>query len=166
MLSFTPAMRRGCVLPVKPNLRQVFAESAELLAAIHAECFPRYWNSSEFTDFFSVPGTQAVLAEVAGGKPAGMLVYRLQFEQADILTLAVLPAFRGQGVATQLLAHGLEAVQRYGAQKMFLEVEDGNAAALALYEKAGFSHLSRRKLYYRQKDGSFTDALVMTKKLA
>ncbi len=44
---------------------------------------------------------------------------------------------------------------------MFLDVEDGNATAIQLYEQYGFTQIKRRKQYYRQKDGTFTDALVM-----
>lgn len=156
---------RGCVSPAnRPSFRSVGAGEAELLAAIHAECFPNYWDREAFTDFFSVKGTFALLAEL-GQELVGMVVVRPQHEQADILTLAVRPAWRRGGVARQMLAQALEKAREFGAQELFLEVEEGNQAAIGLYENAGFSHAGRRKLYYRQRDGTYTDALVMRRKL-
>lgn len=95
-----------------------------------------------------------------------MMVYRVQQEQAEIITLAVLPSHRRQGIARELLKKTIENCRAAGASELFLDVEDGNLAAMQLYETHGFSFIRRRKLYYRQKDGSFTDALVMAKKLA
>lgn len=99
-------------------------------------------------------------------EPAGMMVYRVQFDQADIITLAVKPAFRRKGMACALVENALAHMTQLGAKTIFLDVEDGNQPAISLYESLGFSHERRRKLYYRQKDGTYTDALVMKKKIA
>lgn len=144
--------------------RRVGEEAAELLTRIHEECFPKYWNREAFTNFFEVKNTFAVVAQSAD-EPAGMMVYRVVAEQADIITLAVRPAFRRARLAAKMLADSLAHSHEIGAKKMFLEVEAGNDAAIKLYENAGFIHLNRRKLYYQQLDGSLTDALVMSKKL-
>ncbi len=146
------------------TIRQVTETEADTLTKIHEECFPRYWNRQAFTDFFAVKDTFALLVEEAG-KAIAMMVYRVTFDQADVLTLAVLPAFRRRGIAKMLVGKTLESCKELGAKKLFLEVEDGNIAALKLYENAGFKNISRRKLYYQQLDGSLTDALVMAKKL-
>lgn len=132
-----------------------------MLADIHGECFPHYWNIDAFNDFFGIDNTFALVTPCGNG----MVVYRLQYEQAEIITLAVRPSARRKGLAKRLLALAIANIKAAGAHKMFLEVEDGNIAALQLYEGAGFTHVSRRKLYYRQKDGNFTDALVMQRKL-
>ena len=139
--------------------------SAELLAKIHEECFPTYWDQSAFNDFFAVAGTFALLGQL-GGEPAGMIVWRLAGEQGDILTLAVRATHRRRGLAKLLLAQALAHAGAHGAETLFLDVEDGNLAAIRLYEQAGFIYQRHRKLYYRQKDGTYTDALVMTKCLA
>ena len=96
----------------------------------------------------------------------GMIVIRVQHEQADIITLAVRPEFRKRGVARALVEQALCDMKAQGATEIFLDVEDGNLAAIALYEALGFTRQRRRKLYYRQKDGTYTDALVMAKKIA
>lgn len=143
-------------------------KDADLLAKIHEECFPTYWDNKAFTDFFTVSGTHAVLAMDTSppNLAIGMMVWRIQHEQADILTLAVRPGYRRQGFARQMLEHALTHMQNSGVQAIFLDVEQDNAPAIRLYEAYGFSYVRRRRLYYRQKDGTHTDALVMTKKLS
>ncbi len=146
------------------TVRQVAEPQADILTKIHAECFPRYWNRQVFTDFFSVKDTLAILVEEEN-QPIAMMVYRVTFEQADVLTVAVLPVWRRRGIARKLVEGMIEKCQQLGVKKIFLEVEVGNDSAIKLYENMGFTHISRRKLYYQQLDGSLTDALVMKKKL-
>ncbi len=146
------------------TLRKASKSDAGLLAAIHKECFPTYWNNEEFSDFFAVANTYAWLA--LSPEPAGMIVCRAQHEQADIITLAVLPAWRRQGIARLLLEKAMAHLASLGAERLFLDVKDGNSAAVSLYEAYGFSHVRRRRLYYRSRAGDYTDALVMSKKLS
>jgi ribosomal-protein-alanine N-acetyltransferase len=144
-------------------IRTATPDDLDILTAIHAGNFPAYWNTSTFSDFFSVQGTHAFIAERPN--PVGIIVFRVQHEQADLITLAVDKEWRRLGIARRLLELAMEQAALLGAQEMFLDVEDGNVAALRLYEGYGYTHIRRRKLYYRQKDGSFTDALVMRRKL-
>lgn len=171
-------MRRRCILsrPVssvstasKPHtltLRPVGREASAVLTQIHAEAFSNYWNIEDFNDFFSISGTLAWLAQDGDGQALGMAVLRVQHEQADIITVAVRMPFRRLGVGRALMAQAVDKAKECGCVRLFLDVEAGNQAAISLYESMGFLHLSRRKLYYRQKDGSYTDALVMACKLA
>jgi [ribosomal protein S18]-alanine N-acetyltransferase len=148
----------------KPELRAATESDAELLADIHRQCFPNYWDIDAFNNFFAVENTFALLAE--NRAPAGMTVYRVQYEQADIITLAVCPNARRQGIARLLLKEALSHMAGLGVKQLFLDVEAGNLPALSLYEGHGFTHIKRRRNYYRQKDGTFTDALVMSYKFA
>jgi N-acetylglutamate synthase len=45
---------------------------------------------------------------------------------------------RGQGLAAQVLAALANALAQQGCERIFLQVEEGNASALALYQRAGF----------------------------
>ena len=142
-------------------IRSVSTEAADMLAEIHRESFPMYWDVSAFNDFFSVAGTKALMI----GDEA-MIVYRLSGEQADIITLAVRPHSRRRGHGRALVQAALDKLGQSGAEQVFLDVEDGNLPAIKLYEALDFAYVRRRKLYYRQKDGSYTDALVMMHKIA
>ncbi|MBA3594436.1 MAG: GNAT family N-acetyltransferase [Polaromonas sp.] len=48
------------------------------------------------------------------------------------------PAWRGRGLAGRILAALAEAAPARGMARCFLQVEDGNASAQALYRRAGF----------------------------
>ncbi len=65
-----------------------------------------------------------------------------------MLTLSVLPASRRQGLARALLGSLVQELRRAGAQRLFLEVEDGNEAALGLYRSFGAEAVGRRPGYY------------------
>lgn len=150
------------------TFRFVSEAEAGVLTEIHENCFPRYWDRQAFTDFFSVRDTFACLVEYGDDfvkQSAGMMVYRVAFEQADVLTIAVRREFRKKGIARKLLDSAMLHCVQMGVKKLFLEVEVGNEPAIKLYESGGFKHVGRRKLYYKQIDGSLTDALVMEKRL-
>ncbi|MET0429646.1 MAG: ribosomal-protein-alanine acetyltransferase, partial [Microvirga sp.] len=49
-----------------------------------------------------------------------------------------------------------------GARIVFLEVEEGNAPALALYRRLGFREVGRREGYYARPDGTRAAALTMS----
>jgi len=57
---------------------------------------------------------------------------------ASIHGMRTVPARRGQGLAARILGGLADTAARRGLQRVFLQVEEGNAAALALYARAGF----------------------------
>ena len=79
--------------------------------------------------------------------------------EADVLTVAVLPDFTRQGIASQFMKELEKWSISKQAPAMMLEVGVNNASAIALYEKLGYQKISTRKNYY----GQGLDALVMRK---
>ena len=61
----------------------------------------------------------------------------------------------------QLQAHISGVVLGLENPVLFLEVEEGNAPARALYVKRGFVEVGRRNAYYKKADGSAASAIVM-----
>ena len=101
--------------------------------------------------------SRAWVAEV-DGKIAAMLVLWFIIDEAHIATIAVHPDFRRQGIGEQILLHALRAARNEGAQRAFLEVRAGNAAAQAMYRKYGFEVAGVRPGYYKDNN---EDALLM-----
>jgi len=86
----------------------------------------------------------------SAGKLVAFLVVRKVSEEVEILNLAVTPAApRRVGVGSRLVRHGLAEAKRDGARRAYLEVRESNRAAVAFYERLGFSCAGRRKQYYR-----------------
>lgn len=79
---------------------------------------------------------------------------------ADVQTLAVDPAHRGQGIARELLTRLLATADHGRCTEVLLEVSASNIAAIALYESQGFEVIARRTSYY----GPGLDALIMRRR--
>lgn len=93
---------------------------------------------------------------------AGYIVARIGADELHINNVAVRERYRRQGIGVTLLGRILEEGRSRGVNVAFLELRAGNAAALSLYEKCGFSMTARRKNYYSD---PVEDALVMTIRL-
>lgn len=136
------------------------AADAEIMAALHAACFPRGWSAEELASLRDGPGA-AGHAAWADGALAGFILGRLAADEAEVLTLAVAPLARRRGLGAALLAALESACREAGARRMFLEVAETNAPARALYRRAGYARVGRRPSYYD--DG--TSALTLAKDL-
>jgi ribosomal-protein-alanine N-acetyltransferase len=101
----------------------------------------------------------------AGGPSAGFLLGRVVLDEAELLTIAVHPDVQGQGIGGALVAGFLAQAAARGARRAFLEVAEDNAAARALYARAGFVAVGRRRGYFRAPDGRRIDAVVMARDL-
>ena len=71
---------------------------------------------------------------------------RIRPYEYEIHTIGVDPAYQGHGIGRQLLDRLFEFAD---GGTIFLEVRTDNAAAIALYESAGFTRVGIRKRYYR-----------------
>lgn len=125
------------------------------LAALHAEAFTAPWSEAEFADLLQQAGVFAV------EEADGFILIRGVLDEAEILTLAVRPSARRIGLGGRLVGQGAVRAAQAGAVRLFLEVAEDNVAARALYERAGFAQIGRRKAYYAAPDGGRTDALVL-----
>lgn len=134
----------------------------ETMAALHARAMttPRPWSGDEFRALLAFPGTFTV------GDGTGFALGRVVLDEAELLTLAVDPGLRRQGLGRACLA-GFEArAHALGAALAHLEVAESNAAAVALYTASGWTEAGRRRGYYRTREGGSDDALVYRKILA
>ncbi|WP_417486851.1 GNAT family N-acetyltransferase [Maricaulis sp.] len=136
----------------------VWASSAEPLAALHARCFDAGWSAREIGSLLNLPGCIGLACRV-DGKYAALALFRQALDEAELLTLATDPAYRRRGLADILLTAGETRLFDQGVARIFLEVSQNNPGAAALYQRAGYAEVARRKGYYR--DGS--DARVLEK---
>ena len=111
------------------------------LAALHGACFtaPRPWSAAEFRDLLGQTGVFLV------ARPEGFALGRVVLDEAELLTLAVAPEARRQGIGAALLAEFCETAKTAGAARAFLEVAEGNAGALALYRREAWHEIGRRR---------------------
>ncbi len=145
------------------TLRPAAVHDAQALAELHARCFPAPWDAGEISDLLVGPGGFGLVIEA--GSVAGFILCRALVGEAEVLTLAVEPELRGQGLGQALLLAALGVAENAGAEAMFLEVAADNGRAIALYEGAGFHQVGLRRGYYANHGGGAVDALVYRRPL-
>ena len=131
----------------------------EIAATLHgAAGFHEVWSAAAFNGLLAAgaEGLLAALDEV----PAGLILWRVAADEAEILTICTMPAERRQGVGRRLIEAAKATLTAAGAGRLFLEVATDNAAAIALYRAFGFAEAGRRRGYYMRPEGPI-DALVM-----
>lgn len=145
---------------MRPNLCPLDSAMAEVAAALHeASGFHESWNAHAFADLLAMPGTAGMLA-LAGDEPAGLVLWRVAADEAEILTICTLPDRRRDGVARYLLEAAIGAMGTAGARRLLLEVAIDNRAAIALYRTFRLVELGRRRRYYQGPQGA-VDALIL-----
>ena len=143
--------------------RQPTALDLPVLTSLERTLFPDYpWSQAQFKEEIAGIGTsREFLLALNDGSVigyAGIMVVAAGVP-ADLLTIAVLPDFRGQGIAQSMLAALESWAQEKGATEVILEVDTKNEGAIRLYEFAGYEKISIRANYY----ALGVDALVMRK---
>ena len=141
------------------------ARDAEDLARIHAQGFYRGWPRQEFLSFLTEPDTPVYVACDAKRKIAGFALIRIAADEAELLTIAVDPKWRGKKIGQALLRAVFDDLLMSPAKRMFLEVSEENVAAIKLYRGQGFATIAQRVGYYPKPDGTAATALVMARDL-
>jgi len=146
------------------SIRPMKSEDLPQVQTIDRLSFSMPWPGSAYEyELYENPLSLLWIAEAhppeGEDKVVGMIVVWLIVDEAHIATIAVLPEYRGQGIARCLLVTALQEVIRRGLRIATLEVRSGNIAAQNLYHRFGFSSVGLRPRYYRDNN---EDALIMT----
>jgi [ribosomal protein S18]-alanine N-acetyltransferase len=148
------------------SIRTVDPLDLPRLAEVHAASFAEAWDVGAMASLLASPGAQGLLAlRPASGEILGFVLLRSIAGEAEILTIAVKPEARRQGIGGRLLGAAIACAVETGALRLLLEVAANNEPAQALYLGAGFAEVAQRCNYYRGRGGTIT-ALVLSKDIA
>lgn len=139
----------------------------EIVAALHAASFKEAWGVPAIAELMAMPGAIGlIVAEPSpmGPEPIGFLLARTTAEECEIVSIGVLPAHRGRGLARLLMERATQLATAGGADRIFLEVAEDNWSARRLYAALGFAPVGRRRNYYRRGQ-SWVAALTMRRLL-
>ena len=140
-------------------IRKMTLDDLEQVIAIDQVSFSLPWPPRSFQfELTDNPASRSWVAEV-DVRVAAMLVAWLIVDEIHIATIATHPDFRGQGIGEKLLSFTLQSAKDEGAVTSFLEVREGNSAALMMYHKFGYVESGRREGYYKDNG---EDAILMT----
>ena len=131
---------------------------AEVLAALHAQCFEKKWDKNAFQSLLTLPTTVGLVNENA------FILCSVCGDEAEVLTIGVAPIARKKGIACSILNEMQILLKHDGVSSLFLEVNEKNVAARSLYTKNGFVQIGIRKGYYEENNQKF-DALLLKKQI-
>ena len=129
------------------------------MAALHhrASAGTRAWSADEYTQLSAA--NHALLLTANHGFVLGQLIG----DEAEIFMIIVDPAHQRRRLGLAYLTQFEARVRSASGASCFLEVAASNLAAQALYNKAGYQQISKRKNYYKSSQTQPEDALVLLK---
>ena len=116
-------------------------------ARMERECFGETITAEAFCRFADAPANHYFCAVGANETLLGYGGISLVADEAEIITVAVSPAHRRQGIARALMEHMLRLAEDALAS-VYLEVRASNTPAIELYRSLGFAGTGVRKNYY------------------
>lgn len=141
----------------KIMIRPMTQADAPGAAIIESICFTDGWSLRVYEETLRLPYAYYYAAE-RDGEIIGTIGLSILGGDGEITNVAVLPAYRKQGIASDLLQTVLDQGHTLGTTDYTLEVRAGNTAAIALYERYGFVTEGIRKQFY---SNPIEDALIM-----
>jgi [ribosomal protein S18]-alanine N-acetyltransferase len=155
---------------VSMQLRDMTAADLDAVLSIEQDVHAHPWTRGNFSDALE-SGYVCRVYEVAG-KMHGFVVLMAAVDEMHLLDISIAAAQQRQGLGRSLLDAAKQLARGMNMQRMLLEVRPSNSAAIALYARAGFAEIGRRRGYYpaapgvtREAGNAREDAIVMECKL-
>ena len=128
-------------------ITEMTAGSIDGIAEIEKVCFSSPWTREGIAQELSNPYSHFLTA-VTDTVIAGYIGVQEICGEAYITNVAVLPSYRGNGIAKALLNGAISGAKSRNCEFITLEVRESNAPAIALYESLGFETVGKRKNFY------------------
>ena len=142
-------------------IRQMQIGDVPAIAELERICFSDPWSENSIASELNNPLSYWLVAEVKG-RIAGYVGSQAVLDAADMMTFAVDPNYRQQGIGRALINALVKYLQQNNVIALLLEVRASNMPAISLYEKMGFTQVGRRPKYYHNPR---EDALILRKEL-
>lgn len=140
-------------------LRRMRLDDLPAVMAIDRAAFPTPWCEAHFRNEIDDDARRSypLVAEQRGKPPriGGFMIIWHVVTEMHLLSIAVHPHLRGQGIGSAMLKTLVAFSREHGAKEIQLEVRVSNVRAQALYERLGFRQVAVRRKYYgdTQEDG-------------
>lgn len=142
------------------KIKRMTPEDVEQVMLIEEVSYPKHhWSKDAFyNELANKLAHYYCVIESKTNTIIGYIGFWQIFEEAHITTLAIHPDYRNKQIAHILLITLFDDCYKEMIKYVTLEVRESNIAAIALYEKFGFTSIGQRKNYY-QDNGE--NALIM-----
>jgi ribosomal-protein-alanine N-acetyltransferase len=131
------------------------------LVRLEGSAFSDPWSLAMLEEALAARGAVTLVAETGEGV-IGSVMGRNGADEGEILTIAIDPASRRQGLGRRLLLAALDQMSAGGARTVWLEVRTSNVAARMMYLGSGFVAAGVRRGYYRRPT---EDALILKREI-
>lgn len=129
--------------------REMTLPDVEQVYQIELSCFTQPWSIESLIGELTRNNDVAyyVVAE-CDGRIVGYAGVWIMFDEAHMTNIAVVPEYRRQGIARNIILNMMNEALRRGATQMTLEVREFNYKAQNLYASLDFTKAGVRKRYY------------------
>ena len=135
------------------------AEDVSQVAQLEALCFSHPWSERSVASELTNPLSLWLVA-AEDDLVVGYVGSQSVLGEADMMNVAVHPAYRNRGIARKLIMDLIAALKGNAVHCLTLEVRASNEAAIHLYDSLGFLQVGRRPNYYAAPK---EDALILKK---
>jgi len=152
-------------------IRQFEPRDIEEVVQINQACLPENYSPHFFFEIYESCKDAFLVAQI-GRRIVGYIMCRIELSFSDlikfrlarkghIISIAVRPEARRQGIGTALVNSAMRALEGHNVEECFLEVRVNNEEAISMYKGLAFQIVRRIPFYYQ--DG--TDAYLMAKRI-
>ena len=125
------------------KIQKLTPDYVSAVAAIEKRCFSNPWSETAVNAELENHCSEIYIALVDGTAAGYTNIYTV-LDEMDIVRVAVLPEYRRQGIAAEILKTVL--AEKQGT--FYLDVRESNHPAISLYKSLGFVDTGVRKNYY------------------
>lgn len=136
-------------------IRNMIHEDIEAVLQIEKVSFSRPWTESMILE--ELDNDKSITFVTFNDAVSAYLCARKSFDEIELLRIAVLPDLRSKGLGRALLK---KLCNDFPDQRILLEVDEKNTAAISLYRSSGFRITGRRKHYYGDSDAFLMDRFL------
>jgi len=130
------------------SIRRFRLADLDRLMEIERAAFPKAaYPRDLFLELYEDCGKFFYVA-LRGRSIAGYTVTCVRLPRAELISIAVDPKYRRQGIAEALMKRTLSRLRQAGAAKLNLMVRARNRGAIALYQEFGFRRTGKVARYY------------------
>ena len=143
---------------MKPQFSPLTTQNSEPYFELHKQGQFSAWSQKIFENCLSKPYFGYSLDQ--DNQPLGYYIAMQVLDEVTLMDIVVSPAHQGNGLGKSLMQHLMGQCNQNKINQIWLEVRESNAAAINLYDNAGFILVEQRVNYYPCAKGK-EDALIM-----
>ena len=149
------------IIHIVINIEEIVLEDADEIYEIENKSFKYSWSISQInSELIREKNYNICIKE--NNKLLAYAFCRIEVDFLEIMKIATTELLRRKGLANLIILKLNDFCIRREINKIFLDVNSNNFAAINFYRKNGFKTDSIRKKYYQK---SNEDAILMSKKI-